>query len=256
MELLTEKQQGLLKEKILSAFAQKQNRNSAFSMRALSSRLGISSGALSEILKSKRKVSKELATKILSNLQIPTHEIAEVFNETSKRSKKNVSYQDLSVDQYYVLSEWYYLPLLNLIELDVVHSPGSLGKRLNLGTKVIQEALDRLERLNMIEKKGKKYVRTHIRYQTSEDIANASIKRYHLNTLELSEKAILDVGPELRDFSSLVLKLKPSKIAEFKKRIRDFQDEIADWTEEESGPELYQFNIHLYPLTKFKTEGN
>ena len=50
-------------------------KNPGFSMRAFSKRLGISSSALSEILSGKRKISKKMAAKIATRMDLTPEEI-------------------------------------------------------------------------------------------------------------------------------------------------------------------------------------
>ncbi len=253
MNLLTENQQHFLVEELLKLYSQKRERNSAYSMRSFSKKIGVSSGALSEIFNKKRKLSHESAKRILSNINYSDDEINQFLSNTKKTKKIDRTFHDLSLDQYQVLSSWHYLALLNLIELpNGNHDPKVLAERLNLPAKKIQDALDRLQRLEMLEFKNGRFFRTYVRYQTTEDIANSAIKKYHSDTLELSEKALRDIEPELRDFSSILLKLNPKHLKKLKEKIRTFQDEISEMVENDDPKEIYHLNMHLYPVTKTK----
>lgn len=257
IKLLNDFQNKKLQHELTESYSARKAKNTSFSLRAFSKKLGISSGALSEILNNKRKVTSQTAMKILLNLNY-SPEQAEHFLDDKKKSlhskKETRQYQDLSFDQYQVLSSWHYLALLNLLELpSEKHTASALSKRLNLPIKKIEESLERLLRLEMIEKVSGRYLRTFIRYQTSEDIANSAIKKYHFDTLELSENALREIPVESRDFSSILLKINPKNIEKLKKMIREFQDEVCDLVENDDPEEIYHMNVHLYPVTNPNT---
>lgn len=235
----------------MESYSARKGQNPAFSLRAFSKKIGVSSGALSEVLQNKRRVTIATAKKILENLNYSPDQIEQFLSERKAPKKGQDRYfQDLSFDQYEVLSSWHSLALLNLLELpDEDQDIEFMASRLNLTAKKIEETLERLVRLKMIEIVSGRYVRTYIRYKTSEDIANLAIKKYHLDTLELSQVALKETEIELRDFSSILLKINPKNIKKVKELIRAFQDEVSDLVEQDSPEEIYHMNVHLYPLT-------
>jgi len=255
METITNGQHSDLLALLLKTYSVKTESNPAFSMRAFSKKIGISSGALSEILQNKRRVTKQTAKKILSNLFFSPHEIESFFETTKNTSdsqeKSAREYRDLSIDQYAVLSNWQYFAFLNLIELPSLdHSISHLAKRLDLTPKKIREIIERLLKLEMIEEKEGRFIRTSVRYKTTEDITNSAIKKYHNETLELGQTALREVPVELRDFSSILLKINVKNIKKVKDLIRHFQDELSELVENDFPEEIYHMNVHLYPVTK------
>jgi uncharacterized protein (TIGR02147 family) len=147
------------------------------------------------------------------------------------------------------------LALLNLIELSSKeHSLEFFAARMGLPLKTVEESIKRLMRLEMIVETNGRYARTFIRYQTTEDIANSAIRKYHHETLDLSKNALKEIEPALRDFSSIVLKMNPKNLKKIKELIRNFQDEICDLIENDDPEEVYHMNIHVYPITKNNNE--
>ncbi|MBC7429711.1 MAG: TIGR02147 family protein [Bacteriovorax sp.] len=248
-DLLSDSQNKKLLGELVQSYSAKKANNSAFSLRAFSKKLGVSSGALTEILKNKRRVTKATARKILENLNLSSAEVENFLNDKKLKKSQRV-YQDLNFDQYEALSSWQYLALLNFLELsDEDHDTKNISARLGLSAKRVEEILSRLLRLEMIEQSGERYERTFIRYQTSEDVAHSAIKKYHLQTLELSEQALKETSVELRDFSSIVLKLNPKNLKRAKELIREFQDQLSDLVEQDDPKEIYHMNVHLYPVS-------
>lgn len=254
MQLINELQHDKLLKSLIEIYTKSLNNNSAFSMRAFSKKIGISSGALSEIIQSKRRVTIKTAEKILNNLNYSPREIDRFFQiKESLTKSNNYEYKDLSLDQYYVLSSWHYLALLNLIELESKdHSISFFSKRLGLPVSKVNEAIKRLKRLEMIEEKEGMFLRTFLRYKTTEDISNSAIKKYHQEVLALGDSALREIEPELRDFSSIVLKLNIKNLKKIKDLIRNFQDDLCDLIEDDEPEEVYHLNLQLYPVTKIK----
>lgn len=248
-DLISENQNKILVQELIQIYSLKKAQNSSFSLRAFGKKIGVSSGALTEILQGKRRVTRATAVRILENLNFSGEEIKMFVDGKVKKSAR--TYADLSLDHYEIIATWQYLSLLNFLELpNETHSTKNISKRMGLTLKKTEDLLKRLLRLGMIEKKEDRFYRTFLRYQTSEDIVNAAIKKYHRQTLELSEKALDKVAVDERDFSSIILKVHPKNLSRIKKKIRDFQDELSEEMDNDDPREIYHLNVHLYPVTK------
>ena len=125
-----------------------------------------------------------------------------------------------------------------------------ITERLGLNNKIIQEAWDRLIRLNLIKKEGKKFVRTYNRLETSDELLNLSVQKSHVKDLELIEKSITQISPEFRDHTSMTVVINKKSIAKAKELIRLFQDRFSEETEVKDGDEVYKLSISFYPLTQ------
>lgn len=254
MKTINETQHRELSKLLILEYNKKTEKNPQYSLRALGRKLGVSSGALSEILNNKRRVTKATAIKILKNLYISENETTTFFNLIENKKIKR-EYTPLSLDQYSVLSQWEYLAFLNLIDLPKLsHDHNFISKKLNINANRLKEIIDRLLKLNMIERSRNRYKRLKIRYQTSEDIANEAIKKYHKVNLELAEESLRSDPVELRDFSSVVLKINIKNLCKVKKLIRQFQDDLCEFIENDSPEEIYHLNMQLYPVTKINKE--
>ncbi len=245
--------------KILKSYTDMKRVNPSLSLRALSLKLKISSGALSEILHEKRSVTPQTAKKILTNLKISPPEIDDFFEGNVHKKKLNESskreYQALKMEQYEILSNPIYLSLLNLIEINgESHRVASLAKRLGKSHQDTQEAIDRLLKLDLITKSHGRFHRTLVRLKTTDDISSSAIKKFHSDSMKSAEKSLYEIEPVLRDFSAIIVKFDPKKMDAVKELIKDFQDQLADLVDNESSQEIYQLNVHLYPLTQLNTE--
>lgn len=238
---------------LLKKFEESKQKNPRWSQRAFASKIGLSSGALSEILKGKRPLSSQLKKKISSRLQFSPLEEADFFEDHLPQHLRThrLEYYKLTTDQFHLISDWWHYGILNLMNTKGFNSsPTWIGQRLGLNSKIIEEAWERLMRLNLIKRQGKKFIRTYNRLETSDELLNLSVQKSHVKDLELIEKSITQVAPEFRDHTSMTVVVNKKSIAKAKELIRLFQDRFSDETEVKDGDEVYKLSISFYPLTQ------
>ncbi len=162
-----------------------------------------------------------------------------------------LEYFKLTTDQFHLISDWWHYAILNLMNTKGFNSSATwIGQRLGLSSKIIQEAWDRLKRLNLIKKEGKKFIRTYSRLETSDELLNLSVQKSHVKDLELIEKSITQVSPEFRDHTSMTVVINKKSISKAKELIRLFQDRFSEETEVKEGDEVYKLSISFFPLTQ------
>lgn len=238
---------------LLKKFEESKQKNPRWSQRAFASKIGLSSGALSEILKGKRPLSTQLKKKISGRMQFSPIEESEFFEDQLPQHLKThrLEYFKLTTDQFHLISDWWHYGILNLMNTKGFNSSVDwISERLGLKNKIILEAWDRLTRLNLIKKEGKKFVRTYNRLETSDELLNLSVQKSHLQDLELIEKSITQLAPEFRDHTSMTVVVNKKSISKAKELIRLFQDRFSEETEVKEGDEVYKLSISFYPLTQ------
>lgn len=245
-----------------------QAKNPLFSIRAFAKKAGVSPGTLSLILLGKRTVSQKLAARIADKLLLDPQERAELLGsflkpETASPRTDSVdaSYLQLTADQFHVVSEWRYFAILNLITLkEFKNNPTQLaariGARLGLPRSAVTSAIERLKRLEMIQEDAHgRLSRTQTRFRTSDDVANASLRKSHHQTLELAGASLENDPIDRRDFTWLTFPIDTRKLPLAKTLIRKFQDDLLAALEPEADcDEVYRMAIQLFPLTKGKSK--
>lgn len=238
---------------LLKKFEESKQKNFRWSQRAFASKIGLSSGALSEILKGKRLLSLQLKKKISAKLQLSPAEESIFFQEELPNHLKahRLEYFKLSDDQFHLISDWWHYAILNLINTKGFKPQITwISQRLALEEKTVGEAWDRLLRLELIKKNGKSFIRTYKRLDTSDDLVNISIQKSHLQDLEKIEESITNVPVQYRDHSSMTVVINQKSIAKAKELIRLFQDRFSEEVEVDSGDEVYKLSVAFYPLTQ------
>lgn len=241
----------ILNQKFLELKAQ----NPRLSLRYFAQKIGISSGALSEILKGKRKISPKLATKIAARLHLdPVDTASFIDSSLVPGESQDIAYLQLQDDQFHLISEWPHFAILNLVKSEhCVHRATWFAQQLHLPVKITQEAIDRLLRLEMLLYEKKKYVRTKNHLQTSDNILNLSIRKSNIEDLEMMQSLLGTLKVQERDLTSLTMLLDPKKMPEFKRWIRKAQDQFALKYETTKSSTAFRLTLALFPLRKSKT---
>lgn len=245
-------------ELLLQKFNEGQLKNPRWSQRAFAQKLGVSSGALSEIMKGKRSISSPLKKKMASILQLSPNEQIDFFGDDIPEHLKPArqEYFRLSVDQFHLISDWWHFAILNLIKTKGFKANHEwIAERLDMPIKVISETWDRLFRLGHLKRVQGKVQREHPRIETTDDFFDLSIRRAHVEDLKLIEKSVINGSTENRDHTSMTVVINKKNMKKAKELIRSFQDQFSKEVEikdNELGDEVYRLSISFFPLTKIK----
>jgi uncharacterized protein (TIGR02147 family) len=245
--------------KLRSQLLEAQQKNSAFSLRAFASKLQMSPSALSEILNGKRRVSQQLAEKTLILMGTEPSELAKILRLFEKRDlsisedKANGSYLELKSDQFQLIAQWYHFAILSLAETKGFKAtPLWIAKRLGIKVIEAEQALERLNRLGFIQwsRSQKKLKLMQGQLSTSDDVADAAVRKSHFEDLKLAEETLAKVPVEERDFSSITIAINKNKLSLAKKMIRQFQDQLSAVLEADTKDEVFKFSFYAIPLSK------
>lgn len=257
-EFVTE--QLALQNQLRDYLTEAQRKNSGFSLRALAAKIKISPSSLSEILRGKRKVSKEQAAKILRNLgtdPVQQDRILSLFADSQLKgetfAESTAHTLELTADQFHVVGDWHHFAILSLAETAGFRAdPLWIAKRLGIKFTEAEAALERLQRLGLIEwRRTQKTLKLlQVEIATSDEIRSQAVRRSHQQDLELSNRAIEEIDLELRDFTSLTMAIDAKKIPQAKKLIREFQRQISAVLESGTKTEVYKLCVHMLPLSK------
>lgn len=259
-------EQSAVQKLLHTKYEEIRGKNSAFSLRAFARRVEVSPSTLTRILNGERRVSRALADRLCAKLLLDPQERADVLDGFPQRrtyrkalnapgkiqDRVDSSYLRLTADQFKIVSEWYHFAILSLTRTEGFKSePSYIASRLGITLDEAESALERLQRLNMIEKNPEgQWVRSAPRYRTTDDVLNLSLQKSHRLNLEIAGEALTNVPVELRDFTAITMPASPKLLPKAKALIRKFQDDLCALLETEPGTEVYKFCAQLFPLTK------
>lgn len=248
-----------IQETLLSKFEEKRAINPRYSYRAFAEKLRISSGALSGIITGKRKISKKMALRLASELDLTNEEKIFFLTPFSDRLHPNNQVQDKTTDledfakNYKVISSWPYLAILTLTQLDDFKSdPEWMAKKLGIKLKKLQAMLELLIELEFLHLDNGSLKRTTKPYKTTDDLKNIVIRNLQQQNLELAAKKLKEVSVEKRDYVAMTMAMDKNKIPYAKRRIRQFLHELTEELESGEKNEIYKLGIQLFPITNLE----
>lgn len=257
-------EQALIQDKLRSDLNDIQQRKPFYSMRAYAKKLDLSPSALSEILNGKRRISKKMAERILSRLDLDPQEqssIVGLFGEKPQKKEekqhflKSINFLKLGTDQFNMISEWQHFAILSLMETKGFKSdPTWIAKKLSIPESLAKASIDRLIRLGFIFIKNKKLVTNKQALLTTDNIPNQAVRKSHYQDLALAEQALDHCPVTERDFTAITIAANKKNLPKARKMIREFQDQLTLCLEEGEKDEVFKFTFYLYPLTDRKLQ--
>lgn len=240
-------------------------RNPAFSLRAYARKLDMPPAALCEILQGKRTVTAKLAAHLAAGADFDEAEREQILSlarqtkrlQKARRKKPAAASVVLELDQYFLVSEWYYYAILSLAETRGFRAtPAYLAKRLGLSLALAESALERLVRLGYFapNSRGRLELKPGVRLSTSNDVANASLQRRHGENLEAAQTALRECPVEEREFTFITMAIDPAKLPMAKALLREFRDKVCAFLEDGKQSEVYEFCLSLFPRTVRETK--
>ncbi|MES2769003.1 MAG: TIGR02147 family protein [Bdellovibrionota bacterium] len=238
-----------------SEFSKRRAKNPHYSLRMLAKKLDIPSGRLSEILSGKRRVTRQLAIQIADKLSLDPELRSKLITSTTAFKSDNLqepSFEQISLDSFHVIADWYHFAILSLIELKNFQNDAKwISRRLGISIVDTNTALERLFRLGLVKEKNNKLTQTHKNISTTHDIQSIALRHSHKQSLENAITALEEVSIEKRDITSMTMAIDSSKIPQAKEMIKKFRRQLCAFLESGTKKdEVYDLNVQLLPITK------
>jgi uncharacterized protein (TIGR02147 family) len=223
-------------------YALRASKNPRYSLTAFARFLGISQSRLSKIFSYKQGLSREFAERIADRLGYSASEkqlfvdLVESAHSRSPMARKLASarlgghdqfqYKTLQLDAFHAISDWYHFGITELAQVRGFKSdPVWIAKRLQIAEGLVEAAIERLIRLNMLVRgKDGRLRASMVLANTPNDIPSDAIKRFHSQTLEKAAQAIYSQPVTERNFSACTLPFRVKDISEAKKAIQQFME--------------------------------
>lgn len=230
--------------------------NSAYSMRAYSKSLGLESAFLSKLLSGQRSITPKTVKRLAPHLGLSPHQLerfsGRYFPPDLPAANKQLN--SLPEDAFRCISDWYHFAILELFTVDGFKpSAAYIARRLGISRVFAQDALLRLERLQLIQKnkKGVYILRngenTTVNYPDSTD----ALRKMQKQILEMAVLALENVSMVERDQSTMTMAMDYRQMSEAKVRIKKFRRELCEYLQQtKSRNSVYQLTISLYPVAR------
>lgn len=244
-------------------------RNNKYSLRSFAKHLKLSPAFVSQVLNNRRTLSIETAHGITEALNWPDKmskrfvqlvQLERVDDAVSRKKlqtqldKTDPQFAHIKQDQFNVLSDWRYAALMEMTELDCfVSNERWIAQRLGITVIEAKDIIFRLLRSGLLVaddqgnmKKSQEYV------AMTGPQAKKAIEQYHRRVLERAILATGDHIPE-REFRSLIVPTDPTRLGEFKNRIRQFEDDMMEFMENGPRRSIFQMSIQLFRIDRETT---
>jgi len=230
--------------------------NPRYSLRAFAKALNLSPSALSMILRGERGLSKNLASQVSKKLGLDP-QMSESFIRNALKRKKSINpesykFNQLSLDRFAVISEWYHFAILSLIETkDFKPVIAWISTRLEISLAEARAGVERLVRLNLLDTTKEKWKQIGDPIFLDNDKSTAATRRFQSQVLERAIFSLENDPMELRELNSVTIAIDPRQVDYAKKKIKDFLIELMNELEAK-GPrrEVYHLSTQLYPVSK------
>lgn len=260
------------RELLVDQIEEKISMNPNYSANAFARDIGVSKAYLSLMLNGRRKITLKLAEKISKKLNLTPKEkefflclcridqsrdehTKECYRAELKKIKKESNINEMTLEQFQVISDWKYSAILEAIQIKAKDHVSLCSKKLGLSKKEVLACIAVLENQGLISRSDGLFFRNdqgHL--STPTEIQSSALRKFHKQVLVQALEAVDTQSMEERNFSGLTLSLDPTLLSEAKKKIRSFIREMSDFLDTESKSEVYQLEIQLFKLKNLKWE--
>jgi uncharacterized protein (TIGR02147 family) len=247
--------------------ARRCDRNPRYSLRAFSLALGLSPGALSELLSGKRVPSVPAARRILSRLGLEPDRERELLASVERaRAERNpvlkagaratrpaaAPVAEIDLDAFRIIGDWYHMAILFLTDVEGFQpDPRWISGALGISATEAALAVERLVRLGMLRRHGARLRRAHRDLATSgRDRTTAAHRRHQRQILEKAIHSLENEPLENRSNTGLTFAANPARLPEARRMIEGFQRRLCRTMQGGRKTALYQLSLAVFPLQK------
>lgn len=265
--------QSAVADELLKIFEEQKHKNlkqdPSYSLRKFSQDMGVDHSMLSRVLSGDRKLSTKAIEKISKNLKLTPIQVERIktsnqmdrVEDADLKTSLQLKLQTqetlademlLTEEQFSLLNEWYYFPLLNMIEhrADFDFSVKTAEQLLGISKREVLMALKKLEEIRLITFREGRYSRTKRRV-TYYNLANDRLLQMYQRKMLSKFLDQLGVGNPDQKFSGTeTLSFSEEGLEKVKKALDQCFDKIIAISQEDKKTKsaVYQMMMFLYPL--------
>lgn len=253
-----------------SVLAETERTNPAFSLRAFALKLDLAPSYLSAILKGKKNLSHERAMNLASRLKLKAKEqeyfcllvqiestadpaLKESYLKRAQSLNPRTEIQNLSLDHFKVISDWYHFAILTSTELSNTEiTAQNLTKLLGLSKPEAELALERLERLEMLEKdENGHYQKTNSNPRFVSESPNAALRKFHSQTLTKAIESLETQSPKEKIIGSETFAIDSGLLEEFRDLTERFFNEATALAQKsKKKDQVYHLGLQFFKFTQ------
>jgi uncharacterized protein (TIGR02147 family) len=255
-----------LREYLQALLIRRCKSNSSYSLRSLARSLEIEPSELSKILNGKRRITLRMFENLSKRLALTPDE-HKTLRPKSPLKRKSIhrnlefnpspiipDYQQLSVDSYQVIAEWYHYAILELTHIDGFRSnSGWVARKLGISLAEAKVAVERLCRLELlkISNDGSWQDQSGSITTLGNPFTATALRKLQKAILEKAIVALEETPIEQRDQTSMTVAIDSRLVPIAKQKITKFRRELSHFLQTGTKKDhVYHLGISLYPVTK------
>jgi uncharacterized protein (TIGR02147 family) len=235
-------------------------KNPGYSLRSFARSLGIHHTTLSRLLAGKRGLNSNSVKRLCEALRLSPVEV-NLFLQGEAKQKPvsyNGQFQNLAIDAFVSISEWYHDAILELTHIQGFKGdPKWIAKALGITPAEVSAAAERLRRLELLAITPRNQWVDLSRDNTtniSNDLTSAALRKLQKKILELSLDSLEEIPRTHRDHTSTAFAIDSSDLPEVKEKIKKFRLELTSFVQRKGvkANSVYQLAVSCFPLTQIE----
>lgn len=246
-----------------------------YSIRKFAAQAGFKSNSFMRmVVTGKRNLSTESVRKLSTAFRLTERETEffeklVIFAQSETLQGKDTAYQEIlkskafqnvqptAAAQYEFFNNWSIVALLE--GLGTTFSdlpPQDMARALDMTQSQLEQALNLLNNLGLIHKRGKVWKKKEAAFQTPAETNSLNIRNFHRQMIERALHSIDNTPREKRAFRSGTIALSHASYEDVKRRTFQFIEDLnAIYAREKDVDKIYQINIQIFPLLEVPGSG-
>ncbi|HVK61658.1 MAG TPA: TIGR02147 family protein [Bdellovibrionales bacterium] len=232
-------------------FSDRCKRNSRLTLRGFAKSIDLHPATISQIMSGKRGVSKTSMHNICRKLPATTIELKS-FGLLDSANGTEESYQQISIDSFAVISDWYHYGILELTYVEGFKAdPKWIARKLDITAEEAKAAIERLVRLDLLREENGALVKTHKTVTNDYDgfEINAAHQSLQKHVIQKALTAVESCTLREKDLSSITMAIDIGKLPIATDMIKKFRRELCALLEDGQQTRVYNLGIQLYPIS-------
>jgi hypothetical protein len=223
-----------------------------YSMRSYAADLGIESATLSQLLSGKRKVTFAAARELLDRLDPALHvrnALLLSLDDPAQWADGAFEQRELAPEEMALLSRWEAYAVLAAVDLkDVEATAEGLARAVGAQPEVARQLLDAFVQRGVLAREGDRYRQTGVAV-TSGARRSDALQAAHREWIERGLRALASDDPDA-DFSGITMAMSSARLAEAKRRIKEFRRSLAQYLAQDAGEDdvVVRLNLQFFPV--------
>lgn len=243
-----------------------------YSIRTFANKVGFKSSAFMKMVTNgTRNLSGDSIRRIAEGFKLQKTE-AEFFahlvdfNQAENSEKKDEAFRrlmtfkkfqeakELVAAQYEFFKHWYVIAILESMGYDwAKKKPAEMARSLSITERQVTEAIQLLEDLQLIERKGASLRRIDTIIETPAQTQSINIRNFHREMIHKALESIESLSSEERELGGVTIPLSRESYDKVKKKLHKIRREIAaDFSDEPDAEKIFQLNFQLFPILNLK----